>query len=327
MTSLSRTANVVTGVTTVAHNYKIGDFVIMSGSSGIPALSTTGDITISTNTIVSVPTIANVSIGYEVTGPGIPAGTLVTNITGVGPFTIEMNNQATATTIGASIDFLEVLNSVGFKITDIPTSTSFRFDSLGINGVVVTPGTARVERVGLAPSGSKLILTDAQLNTGILGPNIFDLTAAFVLSSLKTNLQQNIRAGNIARTILVDPNDIPNEPGQLIFDFGTSRQEGPVRYFFKPTDNTIAIDPAYVFDFNHSIDSAITMIRRKGPHTISTSAVEYPPYVTDTALAREILQDLILSVKSVGIFVEFLIRFPNQLYATVDVYRSGTDPG
>jgi hypothetical protein len=49
--------------------------------------------------------------------------------------------------------------------------------------------------------------------------------------------------------------------------------------------------------------------------------------VTDTAIAREILQELILEVKSVGIFVEFLIRFPEQLYATIDVYRSGEDPG
>jgi hypothetical protein len=238
-----------------------------------------------------------------------------------------MSNAATATTLGASLDFLEVLNGRGFRILSVPTSTSFTFDSFGINGTSTTPGTARVERIGLSNSGSRLTLTDAQLDTGILGPYIFDLNAPFVLSSLTTNLQQNIRAGNIARTITVDPSDIPNEPGQLIFDFGTERQEGPVRYFFKPTDGTIAVDPAYVFEFNHSIGSAVTMIRRQGPHTISNSGREYAPYVTDTAIAREILQELILEVKSVGIFVEFLIRFPEQLYATIDVYRSGEDPG
>lgn len=334
LTSLSRTANIGTGVTTSPHNYSVGEFVIFSGASGIPLLTTTGDIAISTNVVSNVVSIAGISTGVEITGPGIPAGTTVTSISGAGPFTIEMSASATATTVGAAIDFLEILNSRGFKILSTPSSTSFTFESFGPNGTSVTPGVARVERVGMADAGSRLTLTDAQLSVGgglvtdgIFGPNIFDLNAAFVLSSLTTELQQNIRAGNIARTILVDPNDILNEPGELIFDFGTERQEGPVRYFFKPTDGTIAIDPAFVFGFNHDIGSTVTMIRRKGPHAISSSGLEYAPYVTDTAVAREILQDLIISVKSVGIFVEFLIRFPEQLYATIDVYRSGTDPG
>lgn len=213
-----------------------------------------------------------------------------------------------------------------FRITNITSPTSFQCFAFGPAGAT-TGGTVRVERIGMSNSGSLITLTDAQLDTGILGPNIFDQNAPFVLSSLTTNLQSQIRAGNIARTITVDANDIPNQSGQLIFDFGTERQEGPVRYFFKPTDNTIAIDPAHVFEFNHDVGSAVTMIRRQGPHQISSSGREYAPYITDTAVAREILQDLILEVKSVGIFVEFLIRFPEQLYATIDVYRSGTDPG
>lgn len=327
LSSLSRTANVGTGVTTAPHNFEVGDSVIINGSSGISQLSTTGDIAISSNTLTNVVSVAGVAPGSEVTGPGIPADTLVTAISGAGPYTVEMSNSATASSIGAAIEFFEVLDGRSFEILSVPSTTSFTFDSFGIDGTSTTAGEARVERAGLANAGSKLLLTDAQLDTGILGPNIFDQNAAFVLSSLTTSLQENIRAGNIARTIIVDPNDIPDETGQLIFDFGTERQEGPVRYFFKPTAGTIAIDPAYVFEFNHDIGSAVTMIRRKGPHTISSDGREYAPYVTDTAVAREILQELILEVKSVGIFVEFLIRFPEQLYATIDVYRSGTDPG
>ncbi len=327
LASFTRTSNVVTAVTTAPHNYSTGEFVIVTGSSGIPLLTTTGDITISTNTITSVASIAGIAPGDEVTGTGIPVNTTVTDISGVGPFTVTMSNNTTATTGGATVDFLEVISGRGFKITDVPTATSITFDSPGVDGSAVTPGDVRVERAGMAESGSKLILTDAQLATGILGPNIFDVNAPFVLSSLTTDLQQNIKAGNIARTIIVDDSDILNEPGLLIFDFGTERQEGPIRYFFRPTDTTISIDPAHVFEFNHDIGSAVTMLRRTGPHTISTSAREYPPYVTDTAIAREILQELILDVKSVGVFVEFLVRFPEQLYATIDVYRSGVDPG
>jgi hypothetical protein len=55
---------------------------------------------------------------------------------------------------------------------------------------------------------------------------------------------------------------------------------------------------------------------------MSGTGKEYGAYITDPGVAREILQELIREVKSVGIFVEFLIRFPEQLYNTLDVYRS-----
>ena len=326
LSSLTRASNVFTGVTSTDHNYVVGENVIISGTSGIPVLSTTGDITISTNTITSVVSVVGVDIGYEITGPGIPALTLVTDITGVGPWIVEISNNATATAGGAAIDFLEPVNS-SFEIVSVPSSTSFTFNKFGPDGSSASPGTTRVERIGVAEAGSILTLTTAQLNTDMVGPYIFDLNAAFVLSSFTTDLQEDIKAGNISRTIAVDANDILNEPGSLIFDFGTERQEGPVSYSFKPSNTTIAIDPAYVFEFNHDIGSAVTMIRRKGPHAISNTGKEFAPYITDPTAAREVLQELILDVKSVGIFVEFLVRFPEQLYATIDVYRSGVDPG
>ena len=58
-----------------------------------------------------------------------------------------------------------------------------------------------------------------------------------MLSSLTANLVDEIKAGTTQRNIQVTLNDIPNEEGRLIFDFGTEKQEGPVRYLFKPSDN------------------------------------------------------------------------------------------
>ena len=52
------------------------------------------------------------------------------------------------------------------------------------------------------------------------------------------------------------------------------------------------------------------MINRRGAHVMSGSGKEFAPYITDTAVAREILQNIILTVKSVGIFVDFLVRYP-----------------
>jgi hypothetical protein len=69
----------------------------------------------------------------------------------------------------------------------------------------------------------------------------------------------------------------------------------PIRYLYKPSDNTIAIDPSYIFQKNHSINSPIVALRQKGPHAMSSQASEYAPYITDPSEAREILKDLIRS--------------------------------
>jgi hypothetical protein len=212
-----------------------------------------------------------------------------------------------------------------FYIHEVLSPTSFTYYSSGEVGGT-TGGVARVERMNMANSGSIVYLTSAQLDTGILGPNIWDQTASFVLSSLTATIEDEIKAGNNVRSLTIStPNNIPNEEGFVIFGFGTGEQEGPVRYLFKPTDSSIQIDPAYVFQKNHEPGDSITVIRRRGSHVISATGKEYAPYITDPGIAREVLQELLRQTKSVGIFIEFLVRFPEQLYATLDVYRSNSD--
>lgn len=210
-------------------------------------------------------------------------------------------------------------------ITSVDTTTTFTFESAGAPGISYG-GTAKVERFGISEAGTQAFLTTANTSTGILGPYMWDDNATFVLSSFTSNIQEDIKAGNSVKTLLIDePNNIPNQEGFVIFGFGTESEEGPVRYLFKPTDGSIQIDPAYVFKNNHDSGASITAIRRRGAHVMSGLGLELAPYITDPAAARDVLQDLMLEVKSVGIFIEFLIRFPNQLYATLDVYGSGSD--
>jgi len=229
---------------------------------------------------------------------------------------------------GASVvlGFLNPPNGT-WRITEILSPTSFKAYSFGDIGSAVG-GTVRVERIGLSDSGSRLILVKAVGSdvTKIKGPYIWDSGSSYVLSSYTGPLVNEIKAGQTFKTIDMGSNNLPSTGGQVIFDFGTEFEEGPVRYLFKPSANSIAIAPAYVFQHGHTVGSAVTAIRKRGPHTMSSKGTEFAPYVTDTAIAREILQELILTVKSVGIFVEFLVRYPEQLYATIDVYRSGVDP-
>ena len=209
-----------------------------------------------------------------------------------------------------------------FLITSVPTSTTFTFTSPGEAGIV-SGGTARVERIGMAASGSLLYLTSAQINTGIYGPYMWDAAAPYVISSLTSNVQQQVKAGSIIRTLQVTgPNNIPDAEGFVIFGFGTEKEEGPIRYLYKPTANSLQMDPAYTFKFTHDIGDAVTVIRRKGAHVMSGSAAEYPLYITDPGIARETLKAVMTEVKSVGIFINFIVRYPQLVYNSLDIYKS-----
>ena len=215
--------------------------------------------------------------------------------------------------INPAINLTDTINGC-FEILSTPTATSFTYRSFGDQGQA-TGGLATVERLSVANSGSLAYLTSARLATGILGPYMWDLKAPYVLSSLTANLTSTILAGDALRSINVTINQIPSAEGYLIFDFGTESEEGPVRYLYKPNSQIINIDPAYVFKNTHVVGSAVTMIRRRGPHVMSGLGTEYPMYVTDPAIARPILQDLIQQVASVGIFIEYIIRYPKYYYS------------
>ena len=324
LTSLTRSSNVVTGTTPSPHGYLVGDTVAIAGSSGIQVGTATGDITLGSNIITNVSSMSGVAPGIVIAGPGIPVGTVIQSNTLT---TITISDVATVTTVGAAITYSENLN-LGGVISSI-TPTTFSYIKLGTDGSATTPGTSRVERIGLANSGSKVILTDAISNTvsRITGSYIWDQAASFVLSSNTATISDNIQSGKIVRLLSTSANSISADGGFLIFDYGRNTQEGPVRYLYKPTSNTIALDPSYTFKHSHSVGSPIVAISHKGPHQMSGKATEYPAYVTDPSEARLILQELIRSVKSAGIFVNFLVRYPEQLYATLDVYNSGNDPG
>lgn len=282
--------------------------------------------------------------GHTLTGitPNFPevAGVNETTLVSLERGTQNDGVAVTATPHGYKVDEIVIIrDSAGavaplngsFKITEIVSPTSFKFFSFGpdTGGPIVTPGFARVERIGLSSNGSLIILTDAvdEDDTRIIGSYTWDLTAPFVLSSAKATTTQEVNSGRVVRLLDLGPNDIPETPGFVIFNYGQNNQEGPIRYLYKPTNTTIAIDPSYVFLKTHDVGSTITAIRTKGPHAMSTRGDEYPPYITDPSEARIILQELIKSVKSAGIFVNFLVHYPEQLYSTLDVYNSGEDPG
>ena len=216
-----------------------------------------------------------------------------------------------------------------WRITEIVSSTQFKAYSFGGShgDRQSTGGTVRVEKAAFSTSGGIVLMRSSKLEPRKLGPYIWDQDSNFVLSSFTGTLTEEINAGSTQRNIYLSTNNIPNESGQLIFNFGTEREEGPVRFFLKPSSNVIAIDPSYVFENTHQVGDYVTVIRRQGGMVLGPYGEQIAPYITDPAAAREVLKELMQRVKSVGIFINFLVRYPEQYYATIDVYRSGIDPG
>lgn len=209
------------------------------------------------------------------------------------------------------------------EIEEVLSTTSFTFKQLG-DIATGSGGIMRYEQIELSNSDSFVYLTTAQTSTGIVGPYVWDSNATFVLSSVTADILNPVVQGYNPKTLFITPNNsVPNEEGFLIFDFGTEKEEGPVRYLFKPSDDVIQLDPTYIFKYNHDVGSGITVIRRKGNQIMGGFGAEKAFYVTDPTVARQILQDLLSDVKSAGIFLTYYIKYPNQLYGTLDVYQSG----
>lgn len=247
--------------------------------------------------------------------------TAVANNYGVGDFII-----IEGATLGAGSG--ATVNGT-WKVTEVVSNTQLKAYSFGgIHGDrMSTGGTVRMEKAAFSTSGGVVLMRSSKLEPRKLGPYLWNEDSDFILSSFTGNLVAEINAGSTQKNIYLSSNNIPNESGQLIFNFGTEKQEGPVRFFSKPSGNVIAIDPSYVFENTHNIGDSVTVIRRRGGMTFKSYGDERAPYITDPAAAREVLKELMQRVKSVGIFINFIVRYPEQYYATIDVYKSGIDPG
>lgn len=226
-----------------------------------------------------------------------------------------------------SVHVINNVNSVNgaWEIDSIINTTTFKAYSPGAAvTIVVDPlDTVWMERINMSNSGSRVLLLDSLSSsiTGIIGPTVWDSSSLFTLSKYTGSILENIYSGQIKKVLTLGSNDLPTESGYVILDYGLNNQEGPIKCIYKPTDSTIVLDPSYIFQENHTIGSSITRISKMGAHELSTTGKEYAFYVTDTAGARTILQDLLKEVKSAGIFINYIVRFPNQIYNLWNVYN------
>ncbi|SRR6266481_1497405 len=146
------------------------------------------------------------------------------------------------------------------------------------------------------------------------------------VSSQRAQLASTITKGQIYTSLLVSFTQSFLQPsGNIIFDFGTSKEEGPVFYRGVPNSTTILIDPSYVFKFDHSAGSTINVIYQDLPFIPAKSGKDLAIYLTSPSGARVEVQKILETLKAAGIVLNFVILTPKYKYIIDNPYISTDD--
>lgn len=142
------------------------------------------------------------------------------------------------------------------------------------------------------------------------GAYMNDVRRAYSVTLHRGVLGQVVRSGNIAPTIMMqDSSNIPDAPGYLCFNFGFPNEEGPVRYFSRPNNTTLQLDPSYIFTKQHSIGEVVNVVIT--PYqTPDISGFDFRPYIVGVTAARVLAQSIVQSVLAAGIVIRWIVVEP-----------------
>lgn len=146
---------------------------------------------------------------------------------------------------------------------------------------------------------------------------------SYTVTSAKAQIQENLVAGNVYTKVTVDDaSDFPNEPGFLIFDWGNSKEEQPVKYIGRPNNSTILLDPGHVFQKTHLNGSYVNVIRSDlKPAIPRVTGEDLAIYLTSPGGARLIVQDLLKKLAAAGVILNFVILLPDYAYLCDNPYE------
>lgn len=149
----------------------------------------------------------------------------------------------------------------------------------------------------------------------------------FTISSQKAELQQVINKGSVITSITVDDSSgILSPSGVFMLNFGRENQEGPIRYRGIPNSNTILVDPSYIFKNSHASGESVNVVSKQTPYIPRRDGSDLAIYFTSPAGAREVVQEILDSLKAAGIIIRFLVLAPDYRYIIDNPYLSEDDP-
>lgn len=146
-----------------------------------------------------------------------------------------------------------------------------------------------------------------------LGSYVYDpqgVVYRYLPSSVGTNTQTIILKGESSVTVLVDSAaQFSSEGGYVVFDYGTSTQEGPI-FYLSLSGNQIIIDPAYTFKFSHKNGATVRQVKQLAAVSPLPNGKTFQPFLTGTSKARNSFFEIIKTIISAGVFVTEDVIYP-----------------
>lgn len=179
---------------------------------------------------------------------------------------------------------------------------------------VFLPATTKIVR--RFREGAAHLPEDSTLSSEFQGPFLFNPNeAGSTITENSAELNQEINRGQSFRIVDIKNTvgDIPDDQGFILFDFGTSNQEGPVRYIGRPSATSLALDPSHVFSFDHSVDSDITLISERKSHVPKEDGSDFPAFLTGSVSGRIFAEQLLLELTATGITLIIIVVFPGDI--------------
>lgn len=217
------------------------------------------------------------------------------------------------TVLQGTVEGMLFFNPVRKTIISKPTYAAAYQTENGLLEIFI-PATTKVVRRDRI--GSAHLYESGASPVDQYGPYIYDTTKPYVVGGEECFTTVKVDANT---NILVEVDDASNIPditdkqGNLVFGFGTAREEGPVPYISRPSSTQLMINPSYNFKNEHPIGTNISLITQNYPYDVTTDGYDYPFYITDIISGRLYTQDLIDLISATGINVIVTVLYPNDI--------------
>lgn len=175
--------------------------------------------------------------------------------------------------------------------------------------IPATTKVVRRDRIGAAFIHD---VTDINDSVSDLGPNIYDLTQSFAISTIQT-LTSSIIDPSIDKILpMVNTLSFPDSQGYVVLGYGTKRQE-KIPYLARPSNTTLLLSPAYRIKNTHPIGTDVSLVSSNYPIVLPNDGTDYGFVLTDVISGRQYAEDLIKSIAATGINLVITVLYPDSI--------------
>jgi hypothetical protein len=208
----------------------------------------------------------------------------------------------------------------------------------------IRPNEVLIEIPAIVPAlkrtlkGSHHFHSDSTIETAVAPENgiwqgsfMFDSSGTqqtFTVSRQSAISEEQLNKGNVYTKLTVDDTvKITEQSGFLVFGWGMSTQEQPVKFRGVPNSKTILLDPSYVFQNDQPVGTPVNVLVDQKPYAPKRNGNDLAIYMTSPSDARQVVQTILASLAAAGVIVNFVILAPKYKYLIDNPYLSDDDAG